>query len=333
MEGMVTRRGLSRAERVEQIRPLLAAGMLQAEIARRVGVSRSYVSDLARDSSGEKARARKDRQTGRCMDCGGDTFNSGGRDRSSRCAACFRAAQSASKFWTRERMISQVREFHRVTGRPPRVTDASEAHARQSGVLGRRGNHGVRLPYPPVVYQVFGSWGGLIRAAGFDHQRGYERDDAWKARMSAERTVWTADGIIQAFQAWAAAHGRTPSSLDWKEGGEGRPAYLTVIREFGSWAAAVAAAGLPPNTRRKPRKGAKKMAGRYVVLVRTGEDSFKQVADIGAANAADALTLALSGNGDHPEGGEYTVVPAQWWRPRKVRATVKTVYEFATEDE
>lgn len=78
---------------------------------------------------------------------------------------------------------------------------------------------------------------------------------------AAHRRIWTPDRILDRIKAWEAEHGTAPAVADWcpyiarpdeqraarfKQGGW--PSKTTVIDEFGSWNAAIAAAGLTPRS-------------------------------------------------------------------------------------
>lgn len=83
------------------------------------------------------------------------------------------------------------------------------------------------------------------------------------------RRVWTPEGILEAIRAWADEHGSAPAMVDWDSykalhstsdparaeraarlvKAQRVPCRNTVIHHFGSWNAAIAAAGLP--TRRQ----------------------------------------------------------------------------------
>lgn len=65
------------------------------------------------------------------------------------------------------------------------------------------------------------------------------------ARKHAERH-WTPEAIREALRAWAAEHGRTPTVPE-TVGDRALPPFATAQREFGSWNAALEAAGLPLN--------------------------------------------------------------------------------------
>lgn len=86
------------------------------------------------------------------------------------------------------------------------------------------------------------------------------------ARRSGEtRTVWTREKIIAAILEWVALYGEPPAIPDWHpyaaehqlsdakraarfRGGDW-PSAESVIREFGSWNAGIAAAGFTPRAR------------------------------------------------------------------------------------
>lgn len=59
------------------------------------------------------------------------------------------------------------------------------------------------------------------------------------------RTTWTRERCIEALRAWAAEHGRTPTSADWATSGA-VPTRQTIANAFGSWGATIAAAGFEP---------------------------------------------------------------------------------------
>lgn len=62
-------------------------------------------------------------------------------------------------------------------------------------------------------------------------------------RRSGPPRVWTEEKIVAALKA-AAVDGVAPSAQSWRHGAPGRPPANTVRRQFGSWEAAAAAAGL-----------------------------------------------------------------------------------------
>lgn len=62
---------------------------------------------------------------------------------------------------------------------------------------------------------------------------------------------WTRDAIVEALQRWAEEHGRPPTQTDWNIAGAYYPRARLVARRFGTWSAALSAAGL--RTYRAPR--------------------------------------------------------------------------------
>jgi hypothetical protein len=69
---------------------------------------------------------------------------------------------------------------------------------------------------------------------------------------AAETQVWTRAAIVLAIQEWAAAYGQPPAIADWSraaryEQADGQwPSYQSAVRRWGSWNAAIAAAGFTP---------------------------------------------------------------------------------------
>lgn len=74
----------TRAERAAEATRLRAQGLSQLEIAERLGVSRSYASDLYGDPDRKKALARRERYRGVCEICGKPTTGSEGRAKAPR---------------------------------------------------------------------------------------------------------------------------------------------------------------------------------------------------------------------------------------------------------
>ena len=68
---------------------------------------------------------------------------------------------------------------------------------------------------------------------------------------------WTPETIVYAITLWYRKHSRTPLTSEWDQAGENHPSRQTVARVFGSWNAAIAAAGFAPRPRgRQPGMGA-----------------------------------------------------------------------------
>lgn len=170
---------------------LRAEGLVYREIAERLGVSRSYTSELIQDPDGSRARARKDGYRGECIDCGAPTSGSDGRGKApSRCDSCSHAKQKKERVWTREAVIEAVQHFAAERGRPPTSSEWNSS------------DRGDRYPPLPSVYKSswkpdapFDSWADAIEAAGFPrpkvgdkiNKRGEGRDGMSRAYVVLER--------------------------------------------------------------------------------------------------------------------------------------------------
>jgi hypothetical protein len=216
-------------------------GLTGTQIARRRGVGHSFVYDVLNDPTGAKVRERKARYGGTCEDCGTRTYGGDGASKAPTvCADCSAQRQHDSRYWTPARIIAAIRAFHAKHGRPPHATEWNTA-----GLNGE--------PYVSVVQREFGSWRAAILAAGFvSHPPGhYERTEETLARMRAAQSAagieWTRERVIACIRAWARAHGGIPPSQDdWDHGTEEHPFYRTAANRFGSWNAAIEAAGFTP---------------------------------------------------------------------------------------
>jgi hypothetical protein len=73
---------------------------------------------------------------------------------------------------------------------------------------------------------------------------------------------WTADTIIYAIDLWHRRHLQTPSAREWEQAGENHPCRQTVMRVFGSWNAAIAAAGFTPKSQGQNRAEVRRLRPR-----------------------------------------------------------------------
>src|ERR1700747_2190554 len=60
---------------------------------------------------------------------------------------------------------------------------------------------------------------------------------------------WTPETIVYAVTLWYRKHSRPPFTHEWDQAGENHPSRQTVSRVFGSWNAAIHAAGFQPRPR------------------------------------------------------------------------------------
>lgn len=65
---------------------------------------------------------------------------------------------------------------------------------------------------------------------------------------------WTRENIVYALELWHRRHLYAPTPSEWQRAGEDHPSRQTVLNVFGSWSAAIAAAGLRPRRRGEPRQ-------------------------------------------------------------------------------
>lgn len=64
---------------------------------------------------------------------------------------------------------------------------------------------------------------------------------------------WTRERIVAAIQAWAEKNGRPPAADEWRVTGLWEhPSQGTVLAKFGTWNAAVTAAGFAPRQKGFP---------------------------------------------------------------------------------
>jgi hypothetical protein len=122
-------------------------------------------------------------------------------------------------YWTKARCLDAISEWalnHR--GTPPRQRDWKTA--------------GAGHPCYQTIVQRFGTFGFGLELAGFP-------------RRSKPRPYWTKARIKLALRAWNVINGRPPKAYDWRGGTPDHPAHNAVMARFGSWNAALAAAGLP----------------------------------------------------------------------------------------
>ena len=228
-----------RAQRVRELRRLLALGFTASQAARQMGISLSYVRALRSDPSGKKDRDRKRSYGGTCERCGRTTDGSNGRSKAPQlCISCSRIRQGEEAHWTQELILHRIREWHRLFGRPPLST---EWLLRTSGyVSDNLDEEGfVYWPNTGTVLNLFGTWANAIEAAGFPRPpRAYVRPHGW----------WTRERCLEAVREWELQHNELPSSSEWhkKDATGGRPSTSTCAMVFGSWKSMLAEYGKVP---------------------------------------------------------------------------------------
>jgi AcrR family transcriptional regulator len=128
-----------------------------AQIADRLGRSPATIKAYFYDPTGEKARAVKARYRGVCRGCGAYTQPRNGKgDAYAYCKACHPGA--SGRRWTRERVLSAMREWRAHYGWLPSSYDWSRTHARRRGGEALERLREGDWPSPSVVTDVYGSW-------------------------------------------------------------------------------------------------------------------------------------------------------------------------------
>jgi len=121
----------------------------------------------------------------------------------------------ARRTWSNDEILEALRADAERRGRAPLVREWSRK--------------GEGRPTANLVMIRFGSWPAAIEAAGL-------------SQVPVKK--WTKDRILDALRADAEKRGKAPSSHEWDRAAPDRPTRAVVIREFGTWAKALQAAGL-----------------------------------------------------------------------------------------
>jgi len=130
--------------------------------------------------------------------------------------------------WDRGNVLAAFRAFARRNGRSPTLAEL------------RAGNE--ELPSSSTITRHFGSLTALRTELGLEAQPRREPGQ-WLPPVNQR---WDKEKIVAAIQAFAADRGRPPTSKDWKRTGDGHPDWSAVARHFGSFGAALSAAGYTP---------------------------------------------------------------------------------------
>jgi Homing endonuclease associated repeat len=203
-----------RAERIEVAQRLARAGLRSREIGHLIDVAPRTV--------------RAYLNAGRCGDCGTYVVTD-----AARCPSCA-ARHGRPPERSREAVVDAIRAWARSTGGPPTQADWTPSTDPRS----KWAREYPRWPSYMTVTTVFGTWRSAVEAAG--HR--------------ANRRLWTRAEILEALKSWIADHGRPPRQDELTYGAAGMPTMETIRKHFGSYAAALEAAGTRPTRRRWSRE-------------------------------------------------------------------------------
>jgi hypothetical protein len=163
---------MTRAETARRAALLREQGLSGLQIARELGISRSYAYELLDDPDGLKVKARKERYAQPCVDCRAPTSGSEGRREDARCQSCAAAKSGREKrLWTRELIIARIREWAALHGEPPAVPDWNPPAARLAHDEARAQRFeaaGGHWPWTSDVIERFGTWNTAISAARYE---------------------------------------------------------------------------------------------------------------------------------------------------------------------
>lgn len=209
-------RELSRPERVAAARRLRERGWTVARIADDLLVAESTVRCYLNATP--------------CPACG-EPVTTAWLGRSAKtCQPCAARANKAPA-WTRDTVLAALREWAKETRAAPKRDDWAATPNR-----GRARNEKWSREYPrwpsaaEVVTHVPAGWNAALAEAGL------------ALRLSPR---WTRERILAALREQARRTGRVPTPRDWARATPGiHPGRSTVTRMFGTWRAAIAAAGL-----------------------------------------------------------------------------------------
>ena len=203
------------AERVREALRLRADGLRWTDIGELLGVSPDT--------------ARRYIHAHDCERCGEPILAAG----VPRCRLCANTSRSRwGEPFTEREIIDAIRAWQRLEGRPPAQADW---HPSDHGGVPRWEHECPRWPPATQVTRRFGSWNAALQAAGFDRPRPPAVSD---------------QQIRNALKAYHRQHGTSPTRPAWERLGL-PPNSRTIEARFGSWNAALAAAGLPPNRIRR----------------------------------------------------------------------------------
>lgn len=181
---------MSRAEMAARVAELRAQGLLQREVAERLGISRTWAAELDRDPEGKDMAERRKRYRGTCLDCGRATDGSNGRAKApDYCRHCAPKHSPHAK-WTAENIVEAIQRWTEKYGSPPSAMDWNPAMARAADAtdIDRIEMRWERGDWPTVTSVIYhcGSWSGAIAAAGFKARRTGQRQRGDRSnRMAA----------------------------------------------------------------------------------------------------------------------------------------------------
>jgi len=136
-----------------------------------------------------------------------------------------RRSKPLHRLWDDAEIIASLQDWAAANGRNPKCTDWARASWDRPDDL--------------TVRRHFGGWRKALRRAGL-------KPDGREYDRAAPRCYkqWSTSGVVRALQDATRAAGRPPRSTEWFRASPDHPCSTTVRERFGSWTAALEAAGL-----------------------------------------------------------------------------------------
>jgi hypothetical protein len=183
-------------------------------------------------------------------------------------------AEAQSRF-TRDAIAQAVLRWIELHGSPPTVFDWDPSWARRRGEEWRAERFEAGdWPSLAIVKRQFGNMSKALFHAGVRPRRGPVR---------ARPNLLSDEDVLDAIRRWTSRYGEPPATADWspsrarRRGQEWRaeryhggdwPSVSTVVRRFGTFTAAVEAAGLEPRPRGQHLSARRSLDDAYVDALR-----------------------------------------------------------------
>ena len=233
---------MNRKQAYAEATELLGLGWNKDKIAVHLGITASGLRNVLNDPDGSKQKARRERYRRVCEGCGCKTDGSSGYNAPRLCVRCNNSAQ---RIWTKEAVVAAIQAWAKEHGHPPTasewMTACPEGTHPATATVYRRSTHKSNRSAP------FQYWADAIEAAGYERPTtGRRLDDPH----------WDRETVIAAIQQWVTRHADIPSMADWTRARPPFPAAVTACYYFGSWNAAISAAGFTPRRSSGQRRAA-----------------------------------------------------------------------------
>jgi hypothetical protein len=160
-------------------------------------------------------------QAGDCAVCGTPLA----APQATHCRSCAGRVRAAPR-WSAPEILKAMRRWERETGLQPTVRSWGSRH----GALSKWHREHPAWPSAHRVIARFGSWREALRMAGF----------------APLKRAWSREEVIAVRQHAARDEDRSPRQTEWMRATAQRPAASTVRNLFGTWQAALHAAGIAP---------------------------------------------------------------------------------------